>query len=68
MTFRQVRFKLHNAGFRGISQRGNHAKFIKTDGDTVTTAILPHYTVLSDSVVSSVLRQAKLTKEAFDLL
>ncbi len=66
MLFRQVRFKLEAAGFRGINQRPNHAKFIKQDNDIIRTAILPHYTELSASVVDSILRQAGLSREDFE--
>ncbi len=68
LTFRQVRFKLEAAGFRGISQKGNHAKFIKTEGDRVRTAILPHYTELTVSVIESILLQSGISKAGFDRL
>ena len=60
MSFRSVRFKLETAGFVGISQSRNHAKFIKAGTDPTLTAILPHYVELAPSVFSSVARQAKL--------
>jgi predicted RNase H-like HicB family nuclease/predicted RNA binding protein YcfA (HicA-like mRNA interferase family) len=65
-SFRAVRFRLEAEGFRGITQKPNHAKFIKTTGDTTITAILPHYTELSQAVLSSILRQANLPPDTFE--
>jgi predicted RNA binding protein YcfA (HicA-like mRNA interferase family) len=61
-----VRFKLEALGFRGISQKGNHAKFIRQDKDGTRTAILPHYTELTAAVAASILRQAGITRDEFD--
>jgi predicted RNA binding protein YcfA (HicA-like mRNA interferase family) len=68
LSFRHVRFKLEAAGFRGISQSANHAKFIKQEHGSVRTAILPHYTELTVSVLESVLRQAGLSYDEFERL
>lgn len=68
MTFRRVRFKLEAAGFGEIKQLGNHAKFVKREGDQIKTAILPHYTQLSASTVASIIKQTGLTREEFDSL
>jgi hypothetical protein len=65
LSFRQVRLKLQNLGFRGIAQSSNHAKFIKEEGDSIRTAILPHYTELSVSVIASILRQAGVSQADF---
>jgi hypothetical protein len=66
LSFRQVRFKLEALGFRGITQSRNHAKFSRVRGNDVQTAILPHYTELTTSVIASVLRQAGVSAEEFD--
>jgi predicted RNA binding protein YcfA (HicA-like mRNA interferase family) len=65
LSFRRVRLKLQNLGFRGIAQSSNHAKFIKEDGDSIRTAILPHYTELTVSVIASILRQAGISEADF---
>lgn len=65
-SFRAVRFRLEAAGFHGIKQKPNHAKFIKTIGQESITAILPHYIDLSNAVLASILRQAKLPPDEFD--
>jgi predicted RNA binding protein YcfA (HicA-like mRNA interferase family)/predicted RNase H-like HicB family nuclease len=66
LSFRQVRFKLEALGFTSIYQKGNHAKFVKTDAQCVRTAILPHFQELSVSVVKSILRQAQVGEDEFE--
>jgi len=61
-----VRFKLEALGFRGISQKGNHAKFIRQDKTGTRTAILPHYTELTAAVTASILRQCGISQEEFE--
>lgn len=68
LTFRQIRFKLEAAGFDEVKQLGNHAKFVRRRGDRIDTAILPHYTDISASVLQSVLVQSSIEPEEFDLL
>lgn len=62
-SFRAVRLRLESLGFLGISQTANHAKFIRSDGTAVRTAVLPHYTELTVSVLKSIARQAGLKEE-----
>lgn len=64
--FRHVRLKLEALGFREITQRPNHAKFSKLEGQEKVSAILPHYTELTSYVVASICRQAGLPPDAFD--
>jgi predicted RNA binding protein YcfA (HicA-like mRNA interferase family) len=64
-TFRKVRFALEAAGFDGVVQRGNHAKFVKNDGQLITTVILPHFVELAPGTVSSIIRQSGLPAESF---
>jgi predicted RNA binding protein YcfA (HicA-like mRNA interferase family) len=65
LSFRAVRMKLQHLGFRGIAQSSNHAKFIKEDGDSIRTAVLPHYTELTVSVIASILRQSGISEAEF---
>ncbi len=65
-SFRQVRFRLQEMGFVGISQKPNHAKFIRTNDGPIRSAILPHYAELAKAVVASILRQAGLPEEDLD--
>jgi predicted RNase H-like HicB family nuclease len=62
-SFLQVRWRLEAEGFRGITQKPNHAKFTKMTGETNVSAILPHYTNLSQAVLYSIWRQAGLPRE-----
>lgn len=64
-TFRQVRFRLESDKFCGISQKGNHAKFIKFGPALIVTAILPHYTELCGVIVASILHQARIPLSEF---
>ncbi len=68
LSFRKTRFKLENAGFDEVKQLGDHAKFVRRDGGTIVTVILPHYTELGASVLRSVIVQAGLSLEEFDAL
>jgi predicted RNase H-like HicB family nuclease/predicted RNA binding protein YcfA (HicA-like mRNA interferase family) len=68
ISFRKVRFKLEAAGFDGIKQLGNHAKFVKRESGKIATAVLPHYQELSASVVFSILRQSGLSPQVFEKL
>lgn len=65
LTFRQIRFKLENAGYTEVRQKGNHAKFVRRDGQTISTAILPHYLQIASPVLCSVVRQAGLKLHEF---
>lgn len=69
-TFLQVRGWLEAHGFRGITQKPNHAKFLRRndDGGVAASAVLPHYTELSYYVVYSVLRQAGFHPDEFHSL
>jgi predicted RNA binding protein YcfA (HicA-like mRNA interferase family) len=64
-TFRQVRFKLENAGFDEVRQLGNHAMFVKREVDAMSAAILPHYIELAGPVVASIVRQSGIALEEF---
>ncbi len=65
LTFRQIRFKLENAGFTEVRQKGNHAKFVKREGESIRTAILPHYIQIAAPVLSSVVRQSGIELKEF---
>lgn len=64
-TFRKLRFALEAAGFDGVVQRGNHAKFVKNEGNIIATVILPHFVELAPGTVSSIIRQSGLSPESF---
>lgn len=60
LTFRQIRFKLENAGFTEVRQLGNHAKFVRRDDSQIATAVMPHYIEIASSVLASIVRQSGL--------
>ncbi|MBY0548982.1 MAG: type II toxin-antitoxin system HicA family toxin [Candidatus Obscuribacterales bacterium] len=60
LTFRQIRFKLENAGFTEVRQLGNHAKFVRREDSQISTAVMPHYIEIASSVLASIVRQSGL--------
>jgi predicted RNA binding protein YcfA (HicA-like mRNA interferase family) len=69
LAYREVRRKLEAAGFREVSQRGSHVKFIKTGEEGIRVAIVPrHSTDVPLGTLRSILNQAGLTLEEFDAL
>lgn len=65
LTFRQIRFKLENAGFTEVRQLGNHAKFVRRDDSQIATAVMPHYIEIASSVLASIVRQSGLEPSYF---
>jgi predicted RNA binding protein YcfA (HicA-like mRNA interferase family) len=69
LTYREVRRKLEAAGFREVSQRGSHVKFIKFAADGTRVAIVPrHSSDIPLGTLRSILNQAGLAPEEFDSL
>jgi predicted RNA binding protein YcfA (HicA-like mRNA interferase family) len=56
---------LESAGFHRASQRGSHVKMRHPDG---RTAIVPDHREVRDGTLRSILRQAGLSREAFEVL
>jgi len=57
---------LQREGFVFVSQRGSHAKYRKTAGDTVLTAIVPAgRKEIPRGTFRSILRQSDLDESAF---
>lgn len=65
LTFRQIRFKLENAGFSEVRQKGNHAKFVNREAGLIRTAILPHYIQIAPPVLQSVVHQSGIELREF---
>lgn len=67
--YREVRRKLHAAGFHEVAQRGSHVKFLKSIADDVRVAIVPrHSRDIPTGTLRSILSQAGLTPEQFENL
>ena len=69
LAYREVRRRLHAAGFVEISQRGSHVKFIRTAPDGTHVVIVPRHSAdVPMGTLRSILNQAGLTPEEFEKL
>lgn len=68
LAYREVKRKLHAAGFEEVSQKGSHVKFAKSTDEGTRTAIVPHHGEITVGTLSSTLRQAGISVEEFDAL
>ena len=68
MPFREVKRRLEEAGFTEASQSGSHVKFVKRSRDEVRTAIVPRHREVAIGTLRSILRQAGLNQEEFEVL
>ncbi|MGD0387429.1 MAG: type II toxin-antitoxin system HicA family toxin [Tepidisphaeraceae bacterium] len=67
LRYREICRKLQSAGFREISQRGSHVKFIKITDEGTRAAIVPrHSSDIPRGTLRSILNQAGLTPEEFE--
>jgi predicted RNA binding protein YcfA (HicA-like mRNA interferase family) len=62
---REILRALHRAGFEVVSQRGSHIKLRGTRGGAVRTVIVPSYEEVPRGVLSSILRQAAMSRDDF---
>jgi predicted RNA binding protein YcfA (HicA-like mRNA interferase family) len=58
--FREVKRRLETAGFVEASQKGSHVKFVRRDGDTIDTAIVPRKSEIPVGTLRSILSQAHI--------
>jgi predicted RNA binding protein YcfA (HicA-like mRNA interferase family) len=68
LPFREVRRKLRVAGFVQMSQRGSHVKFVKSTAQGTRVAVVPHHWQVRLGTPRSILNQAGLTPDEFELL
>ena len=68
LAYREVKRKLESAGFAEGVQKGSHVKFFKHYDSDTRTAIVPRHREVSIGTPSSILRQAGLTVEEFEVL
>lgn len=59
----QVLRSLKRLGFTIISQRGSHIKLRGVIGGQLQTVIVPNHKVIAVGTLSSILRQANITKQ-----
>ena len=62
LPFREVVRKLEAAGFRQVSQRGSHVKFVKSEPTGTRTAMVPrHHRESELARLGNILRQAGIS-------
>lgn len=68
LPYREVRRRLTAAGFRPVSQRGSHIKFVKSAAAGTLTAIVPRSREIPVGTLRNILRQAMLSVAEFEEL
>ncbi|MCZ8067467.1 MAG: type II toxin-antitoxin system HicA family toxin [Microcystis sp.] len=68
LSYREIKRKLEAAGFEVISQKGSHVKFAKDTPEGKRTTIVPCYKEVTIGTIASILRQAGLRVDEFELL
>jgi predicted RNA binding protein YcfA (HicA-like mRNA interferase family) len=66
--FREIKRRLEAAGFVEASQKGSHVKFVRRSGEVVDTAIVPKKPEVSVGTLRSILSQAHIVPEDWELL
>jgi predicted RNA binding protein YcfA (HicA-like mRNA interferase family) len=66
--FREVKRRLEAAGFVEVSQKGSHVKFVRREGETVDTAIVPRKPEIPVGTLRSILSQAHIDLEGWERL
>ena len=68
LPFREVKRKLEAAGFTEAGQTGSHVKFAKSTAAGTLTATVPRHNEVAAGTLRSILRQAGLSAQEFELL
>jgi predicted RNA binding protein YcfA (HicA-like mRNA interferase family) len=69
LAYREVRQKLLAAGFYEVGQQGSHVKFARQGTIKARIVIVPHHRRdITIGIIRSILRQADITPEEWDLL
>lgn len=66
--FREVKRRLHAAGFVEASQKGSHVKFVRQSESVVDTVIVPRKHEIPVGTLRSILKQAHLEVEEWESL
>jgi predicted RNA binding protein YcfA (HicA-like mRNA interferase family) len=66
--YREVKRRLEAAGFREASQKGSHVKFVRREGDTVDTAVVPRKPEVTVGTLRSILNQAHIDPDEWEKL
>ncbi|WP_445630837.1 type II toxin-antitoxin system HicA family toxin [Nostoc sp. DSM 114167] len=68
LPYREVKRRLEAAGFEEVSQKGSHVKFVKSTEEGIRTAIVPSHREITIGTLGSILRQAGISVEEFEVL
>lgn len=68
LPYREVKQKLERVGFRELSQKGSHVKFVRKLADEIWTVIVPYHREVSPGTLRSILRQSGLSMDEFEKL
>ena len=68
LPFREVKRKLLATGFEEKGQKGSHVKFFKVVDEGTRTATVPHHKEITIGTLRSILRQAGISPDDFELL
>ncbi|MFN6484037.1 MULTISPECIES: type II toxin-antitoxin system HicA family toxin [unclassified Nostoc] len=68
LPYREVKRRLEAAGFGEVSQKGSHVKFAKSTDEGTRTAIVPRHREIMIGTLGSILRQAGISAEEFEVL
>ncbi|PHM11223.1 type II toxin-antitoxin system HicA family toxin [Nostoc sp. 'Peltigera malacea cyanobiont' DB3992] len=68
LPYREVKRRLEAAGFGEVSQKGSHVKFAKSTDEGTRTAIVPRHREITIGTLGSILRQAGISIEEFEVL
>jgi predicted RNA binding protein YcfA (HicA-like mRNA interferase family) len=68
VPYREVKRKLEAAGFVQVSQTSSHVKFARTTETGLITAIVAHHREIAGGTLRSILRQAGISADEFEVL
>ena len=68
LPFRILRSKLLKAGFTEVGQEGSPVKFAKQTQEGIRTAAVPRHSEVATGTLRSILRQAGLSPEEWEVL
>jgi predicted RNA binding protein YcfA (HicA-like mRNA interferase family) len=66
--FREIKRRLEAAGFAEASQKGSHVKFVRRSGLVVDTVIVPKKHEIPVGTLRSILQQAHIAPEEWEVL
>ncbi len=66
LSYREVKRKLESLGFRQVSQKGSHVKFLWDRIDHKKTVIVPEHKEIAIGTLRSIIRQAGISAEEFE--